>query len=375
MDNNLTTLFVVPTSNTLPTTGSTQNLSAAQFGIFLPDDSTATVGNVGTAKFIYLAQGRNVYSPDETTRKSDFIFAGNVLEWYKVTGNLQQNTQVTQISALNVGCDENVSITLRLDSFYIRAAYANSLTRSVMVTTPCCDCGDNPCVSLTTSQEQAVMEALAQAINDDEILNQFVTAGVSGTGGSTVIMIQGKTLQQYGSGTSPDLTNFPYQYDRMYFWTFVRTGPELTTDYEVDDACNTVATVAILQRAAYPMNTPAEVLQLERDFFSYQAEYKHIFSNVNYNGEYQTYVDSALAYNLYYIKFLEPVSNSADIGVMRNDETVCVAIPKGDSSEAGTIAILSAFLGTADNDIATPSSTTTFTTSSTTSTTSTIVSP
>ncbi len=35
MDFSLTTLFVVPSSqSTLPTTGSTQNLTAGQFGIF-----------------------------------------------------------------------------------------------------------------------------------------------------------------------------------------------------------------------------------------------------------------------------------------------------------------------------------------------------
>ena len=153
MDNNLTTLFIVPTNNTLPTTGSTQNLTTyasggtttGQFGIFLPDNTPATVANVGNAKYIYLCQARNIYSPDEGTRRSDDIYPRNVLEWYKVPGNLSANVQITQISNLNVGCNQDVSITLRLDSFYIRAAYANSLTRSVLVTTPCCNCGSNPC--------------------------------------------------------------------------------------------------------------------------------------------------------------------------------------------------------------------------------------
>jgi len=382
MDNNLTTLFVVPTGNTLPS-GSTQTLTTyasgstttGQFGIFLPDNTPATAINVGTAQYIYFAQARNIYSPDEGTRKSDFIYPRNILAWYKVTGSLQANTQVTQISNLTAECNQNISITIRLDSFYIRTAYANGLTRSVMVTTPCCNCGSNPCDTLQASDIQATMEALAAAINADEILSPYVTAGVSGTGASTIIMIQGNTLQVYGQGTSTDLTNYPYQFDRMYFWTFVRSGPELTTDYEVDDACNVVATVAILQRASYPINTPVEVQQLEKDFFSYQAEYGAIFSNVNYNGEFMTYVDSALAYNLYYLKFLQPMWNSADIGVMRNDETVVLAFPKGDSGETNALAVLTAFLGAADNDLSTPSTTTTYTTSSTTSTTTTIVTP
>ena len=383
MDNNLTTLFIVPTGNTLPTTGSTNNLTTyasggtttGQFGIFLPDNTPATVGTVGAAKYIYLCQARNIYSPDEGTRRSDDIYARNVLEWYKVPGSLEANVQITQISGLNVGCNQDVSITLRLDSFYIRAAYANSLTRSVLVTTPCCNCGSNPCDDISGAAYQAVMQQLAQNINDDVILSQYVTAGTDGTGSNTIILIVGNTLQTYGQGTSVDLTNFPYQFDRMFFWTYVRSGPELTTDYEVDDACNVVATTNIIQRASYPTNTPAEIRQLEFDFFSYQSEYKHIFSNVNFNGEYMTYIDSALAYDLYYIKFLQPMWNSADIGVMRNDETVCVAIPAGDASEAATVAILSAFLGTADNEVATPTTSSSFTTSSTTTTTTTEVTP
>ena len=56
-DFSLTNLFVVSKSNTLPTTGSTNNLtsSPAQFGIFLPDNTPATVATVGNAKYIYLA--------------------------------------------------------------------------------------------------------------------------------------------------------------------------------------------------------------------------------------------------------------------------------------------------------------------------------
>ena len=377
MDQLLTTMYVVPIGNTLPVSGTSANLTPSQFGIFMPDNSPATVGTVGNAKYIYFAQARNINAPEEGTKKSDWIYkqAGTVLDWYKVTGNLEQNTQVTQVSNLNAGCNQDISITLRLDSFYIRAAYNNGLTRSVMVTTPCCNCGSNPCDTLQPADVQATMEALAQAINSDEILSQFVTAGVDGTGSSTVILIQGNTLQVYGQGTSADLTNFPYQFDRMSFWTYVMNGPVLTTDYEVLDACDVVADTAILQRASYPINTTAEVQQLEKDYWSYQAIYKSIFSNVNYNGEFQTYVDSVLAYNLYYLHFNAPAQGGTSVGQVQQDEWVILAFPKGDSSETNAMAILTAFFGTPDNDLATPSTTSTYTTSSTSTTTTTEVTP
>ena len=375
-DQALTTLFVIPTANTLPTTGSTNNLTSGQFGIFLPSNAPATVGTVGAASYIYLAQGRNVYAPGEGSMKSDQIMLKNVIKWYKVLGSLSANNQVTEITNFTMGCNENVSITLRLTSYYIDAAYANGLTRSVMVTTPCCDCGANPCNDLSAADTQATIQALAQAINTDELLSLYVTAGTNGSGLTTSLWIQGLPINTYGQGTSPDLTNFPYQYDRAYFWTFVYSGPELTTDYNVIDACNSVATATIIQRATFaPVGAPAEVLQMERDYFYGQHSFQQIFSNVNFNGEYLTYVDSTSAYDLYYINFFEPIINGREIGVTQKDEWVCLAIPQGAASETGTLAILSAFLGTPENASQTVTTSTTYTTSSTTSTTTTLVTP
>lgn len=375
-DQVLTTMFVVPTANTLPTTGSTNNLTSGQFGIFLPDNTPATVGTVGAAKYIYLAQGRNVYSPVEGSKKSDWIVGENVIRWYKVLGSLSANNQVTEITSLTAGCNENVSITLRLDSYYIRAAYFNGLTRSVMVTTPCCDCGGNPCDTLAAADVEATMQALAQAINDDEILSLYVTAGTNGSGATTSIWIQGLPINVYGQGTSADLTNFPYQYDRVYFWTFVYSGPELTTDYNVINACDTVATTTIIQRASFaPSGAPSEVEQLEKDHFYNQADFREIFANVNFNPEFDSYVDSALAYDYYYINFWEPIITGRDIGVTRKDEWTCLAIPQGAASEAGTLAILTAFLGTPENASVTVTTSSTYTTSSTTTSTTTNVSP
>ncbi len=375
-DQALTTLFVVPTANTLPTSGSTNNLTSGQFGIFLPDNSPATVGTVGTANYIYLAQGRNIYSPIEGSLKSDQIMPKNVIKWYKVLGSLSANNQVTTITSLTAGCNENVSITLRLSSYYINAAYKNGLTRSVMVTTPCCDCGENPCDTLAAADVESTMQALAQAINDDEILNNYVTAGTNGSGATTSIWIQGLPINTYGQGTSTDLTNFPYQYDRAYFWTFVYSGPELTTDYNVIDSCNSVATTTIVQRASFaPAGAPYEIQQMERDFFYDQHDMRQIFSNVNFNGEYLTYVDSAAAYDQYWINFYEPIINGREVGVSQKDEWVCIAIPQGAASEAGMLAILTAFLGTPENGSETVTTSTTYTTSSTTSTTTTLVTP
>ena len=71
-DFSLTSLFISAKAGSVPTTGSTQNLTSGQIGIFLPDNTVATTSNVGNAKYIYFAQGRNISSPFEGSRKSDF---------------------------------------------------------------------------------------------------------------------------------------------------------------------------------------------------------------------------------------------------------------------------------------------------------------
>lgn len=341
----LTTLFVVPTGNTLPTINTNAQLTGTQFGIFLPNQAPATVANAGSAAYLFMSQNRNVASYNEGTKNSDFIYAKNILYWYKVTGSLAVNRQITTISALNAGCQEDISVTLRLDSYYIRMNYFNGLTRSVMVTTPCCACGSNPCTTLQPSDIAATMVSLATEINADPILSKYVVATNGGSGATTTVIISALPLANYAIN-SCDLTNFPYQHDKLFFKTFVRSGPDLTTDYEVTDICNVVATVTLTQAATFIQNTPDEVKQMEKNYFSYQADLGAIFSNPNYNGEFQSYVDSASAYDLYYLVFAEPINTSMEVGVGTDRETVIIAIPNGDSSETPIVNILTAAFGT-----------------------------
>lgn len=363
----LTTLYVVPTGNTLPTTGTTSDLTPKQFGIFLPNYVPATTGTIASAKYFYLDQGRTIYAKGEGTKRSDRIYPSKIIEWYKASGQQTSSLQITQVSNLVAGCNEDVSVTLRLHSFYIDTVYHNGLTHSVMVTTPCCNCGSNPCDTLSANDINTTMLALASEINADTILNKFVVAGTTGSGATTDLVISGIPLDAYGLPC--DLTAFPYQFDRMYFWTFVRTGPELTTDYEVYDACNPVATVTVLQRSSYPKFVAAEVQQSEKDFYPYQAEFKAIFKDPGFNGEFDSYVDAPV-YDFYYLKFHEPVN--PDWGNQEpQDEAVMIYVPQGDSSEAPILAVLVAALGNPVDTTGTEPTTTTTTSTTTTSTTTT----
>jgi len=155
-DFSLTTLFVVPVGQTaLPSSGSTQNLSAGQVGIFRNDYTLATAANIAAAPYFYIAQGRtNTYL--QGSKRSDKIkgcpsgsgCSSNVTEWYKVDGCPTPLTQITDVVNWNAQCGDIITVTLRAHSSYLDTLYFNGFTRSVTVNAPCCDCGGDPCASV-----------------------------------------------------------------------------------------------------------------------------------------------------------------------------------------------------------------------------------
>ena len=371
-DFSLTTLFVVPVGNTLPSSGSTQDLTAGQVGIFLNDYSVATAGNIAAAPYFYVAQGRvNTYL--QGSKRSDKISGcpggssckTNVTEWYKSNGCATVVNQVTDIVDFTVKCGEIVTLTLRGFSSYLNTLYFNGFTRSVTVNAPCCDCGGDPC---TDTDVPALIDSLiikleehAPGDNPDNIyLTQFYQFQRIGNDSSALLRITGKPLTQYGQPC--DVAAFPWEYDRFYFRTFIFSGPATTADFIVDDPCNKVAQPVITQRSNYPAGTSAEVQQLEKNFYSYQAGYlKHLYRMNGYNENFESWVTDGQIYDLYYIQFNEYDRSAYQWGdyIMENS-TVIIAVPENATSAIE--AILVAGLGAVAGD------TTCLTTTSTTTT-------
>ena len=253
-DFSLTTLFVVPVGNSLPSTGSTQDLTAGQVGIFKSDYTVANAGNIQDKPYFYIAQGRtNTYL--QGSKRSDKISSTgtNVSEWYKVEGNSTATTQITQVSGWNVTPGTDVTITLRAHSSYIDTLYFNGFTRSVTVKGACLECGGDPCgeVNYQTLVDEFIdkFEQEAPGNNPDNIsFNTFWTFSRSGSGQSSILVITAKALTVYGQPC--DVAAFPYEYDRMWFRTFVYSGPATTADFIVPDSCNIVATATVQQRSS-----------------------------------------------------------------------------------------------------------------------------
>jgi hypothetical protein len=386
-DFSLTTLFVVPVGQTaLPSSGSTQNLTAGQVGIFRSDYSVATAANIAASPYFYIAQGRtNTYL--QGSKRSDKIKGcpsgsgcnSNVTEWYKVSGCPTAANQITDVTNFTVQCGETITLTLRAHSSYIDTLYFNGFTRSVTVQAPCCGCEDNPCdnVSANTIINLLIgkLNQKAPGNNPDNI--SFSTFYTFENVGGTILRITGKPLTKYGQPC--DVAAFPYEYDRMWFRTFVYSGPATTADFIVDDNCNLVANAVVTQRASYASGQSDEIAQLEKNFYSYQAGYlKHLHRMVGYNENFESWVSSGVTYDTYYIKFNEYNKSAYVWGdYIMEDSTVIIAAPNATTSgiAAAIETVLEAGLGTVvDNNVCITTTTTTSSAPvSTTTTTSTLI--
>jgi len=339
MDYSKTTVFILPASNTLPTTGSTANLTANQFGIFKPDYTPATALTVASQPWIFLAQGRPQALPGVGSKKSDKIALDRVVEWYSVSAVNSATPQIIDITNFSAVCGEDVTISVRLRSFYIDTAYFNGLTKSYTITTPCCDCGDNPC---TTTDVGDLIDQFVAKINADLLINGAGNYLTASNVGDTTLRLTGKTLA--AEPLTADPTNFPFQYDRLYFWAFAYKGPATSQDYNVWDSCDPFATVTTTQDADYLRGSYLEALKIERDYNSYNTApiARVLWSDVNFNGAYLSQVITNTFYDFYYLKFKDLVNNSNN-PVVPQDSACIILNPTGQN--AGTIAVLIAFLG------------------------------
>lgn len=368
-DFSLTTVFVVPVGQTtLPSSGSTQDLTKGQLGIFNSNYVLATAGNIAASPYFYIAQGReNTYlqgskRSDKISGKNNAGTGQNVTEWYKVSGNLTATTQITDVTNFNVQAGEDITLTIRAHSSYLDTLYFNGFTRSVTVAAECLACGGDPCASVNVN---ALINALivklnagTAGINPDNIsLSKFFT--FTNVGG-TILRITAKALTVYGQPC--DVAAFPYEYDRMFFRTFVTPGPATTADFIVDDNCNIVATATITRQASYPTGVSAEIAQLEKNFYSYQAGYlKHLYRMNGYNSNFESYVAEGIAYDTYFIKFNEYNKSEYVFGdYITQDSSVVIAVPVGNAVSSAIQTVLVAALGAVvDENVPTTTTTTT----------------
>lgn len=373
----LTTMFVAP-SGTLASSGSTQDLTPGQLGIFRPDYSLATAGNIAAAKYFFIAQGRVENVPGLGSKKSDKIAASQVVEWYKSIGEEQAAVQITELDGFHFKCDDKVIFTFRVNSNVSDVAFYNGYTKSVIVNAPCCDCGDVPCEDITADQIEALVDEAIAKLNAtgadnwngaDVRLSTFLSFEKIGSGDTSGIRAVGKAI------TLPnpinDINGNQYDTDRIWFRAFVRIGTDTTADFYVDDICDSVVDRnQVMQRATYPSGSANEIRLMEQRYYSYQtSHFKHLHRNKDFNGAFESYVVDGKFYDLYYIVAKELDEHAAWSDKVPQDFTVIVAFEAGEGSAFETV--LTAALGAPVNVSGTAISTTTTTSTTSTTTTST----
>jgi len=344
-DFSLTTLFVVPVGQTtLPSSGSTQDLTPGQVGFFYPDYSAfdPTNDDLDNEAYFYVAQGRsNTYLQGSkrsgkiaVKNSNTFYQPANITELYSIKGCAIALDQITEVDNWTVQCGEVVTLTLRAHSSYIDTLYFNGFTRSVTVNAPCCDCGGDPCTDVDVpaliDQFIAKLEQQAPGNNPDNIsFNSFYTFARVGNDATAKLVITGKPLTKYGQPC--DVAADPHEFDKMRFHAFVYSGPATTADFIVADNCDPVADVADVQQSSYPRGTSDEIAQLEKNFYSYQAGYLKSLLRMNgFNQNFESHVTPGVIYDTITIKFNEIDKSAYQWGdYIMQDQTVIIAIPQG----------------------------------------------
>ncbi len=373
MDFALPLLFVVPSANSIPTTGSTQDLTAGQTGIFRSDYSVGTAGNIASQPYIYVAQGRADKSTP--TLRTDKIAASKIINWQKVSGGNTAIVEIWNVSQFNIQKGQPVTLSINAHSFYLDSAFNNGYSKSVVVTPDCFECGDDAC---DTVPNETVIDAIIKQVYEDfnfptrsaGALAQFFDFTKEGTGSSAVLVITAKPLTAYGQPC--DLAAFPYLFDRLWFRTFVFQGPDTTADFIVADACNQAAVADVVQRSDYPKLTSDEVYQLEKDYHSYGvSKFKEIFRFPGYSPTFESFTETGVVYNQYLIDWLD--YDGAIDSFNEASKQVSRAILLVPNTITNIETVLTAYLG-APALVGGTQSTTTTTTSTSSSSTSTTTS-
>lgn len=333
-DFSLTTLFVVPDGNTIPTTGSTEDLVAGKFGFFRNDYTPATAANAAAAPYIYLAQGR-ANKELLASKRSDKLSKSRVSEFYKVSGVGTTQNQITEVSAISVKIPDEVTFTFRLFSNYIDIAFFNGLTRSVTVPAACGTDG-------TAISDEAIVDAVIAKAAQDVYISKFLTLTKTGTdaGGDVKLVVTGKALDKYGR-VSDDIDTNQFEYDRLTFKVYVYKATETTADFFTLDKCHLLATVTTTQESSYIKGVSEEITILQERFYSFQAHMKHLYRHSGWNQMYEDYVKPNSIYDTYVIKY-KPVESEPGV-----DAQIIIAAIQGQTTTLE--AILTAAIGAPAN--------------------------
>lgn len=347
MDFSLPRLFVVPSPNTIPTTGTTQNLTPNQFGVFLPSYTPAAAGTSAAANFIFLAQGHPASGNNPLnlpSKKGDKIAKSELLDFYVSTGSATGAVQISTITAFTAKAGNQYSILIRAFSNLLNASSKNGWNEIFTVNGPCLDCGDDPCAALTPQQTSDMVDDFIAQMQRRIAFVGFLTFAKSGSGATSGITVTG--VAQTGFPQNCDLNANPYELDAVSFDIFAQIDAPTSQDFRIPNDCDTFATVTVTQQVSFPRGTYGEVRQAEIEYYSYTVpKFKQLYSNPNFNGLFSLVAQTGIVYDQLVIRSREYKSDNSFGDYTRQEFTNLIYVPQAQT--AAIRAILEPALGTA----------------------------
>ena len=361
-------LLLIATNNGTLGSVATNLLAGGVIGVYDNTYAVASSGTIAAKPYIYIAEGRIESIPGVGSKRSDKIAAGNVIDWYKVTSISNNVTEIATFSNFSVLCQQDITFTVLLHSSYIDTLYYNGLTRSVTVTSACCNCGTAPCNSIAAGDIQNLVDAAVAKFSQDTILANYVVFSRVGTGASSTLVVTELPLTVFGQAC--DIAVNPFEWDAIRFRGFVIANAPTTQDFQVLQLCSQVGTVTINQRSSYLAGSSAEMQQLEKNYYSYQSDIlKALYRQAGWNEGFQTYVTPGTFYDVYYLTYSLYKAGDTFTDIVGQRQTVIIAFTAGNGGAFETL--MTAFLGAPLDKSATNATTTTTTSTTSTSTTST----
>lgn len=349
MDFSLPNLFVVQTGNTIPTTGTTQNLTPNQFGIFLPNYTPATAANSAAADFIFAALGHPAAANNPLnlpSRKGEWISKSNVLSLNLITGTSTGTNQISTITNFVAKAGNQYSILVRAFSSLLNASSKNGWNEVFTVNGPCLDCGDDPCAALDAAATEALVDAFILQMQRRTAFSGYLTFTKTGSGLTSGITVTGVT--QAGFPQNCDLNANPYELDVVSFDIFAQVDPPTTMDYSIPSPCDEFATVTVTQLPSFPRGTYGEVRQAEINYYSYTVpKFSQLYSNPNFNGLFTLNAQTGVVYDQLVIRAIAHDRQNNFGNYVRQEFTNILYVPT--SQTAAIRAILEPALGTFKN--------------------------
>ena len=183
MNHKITQVFV-PTS--VDTSLGTDGLGKQVMGIYNPSTYANIGGTAADADFL-VAIGSAAVGSKYGSFKSSPIKLSNIISTRKTVADTTVQQQITYIGYDEVndskspvfGCDEEYTLTIKIDEYWSKGVFQPMIQESVRVKTTCCtECGGN-CDALGC---YPFMIELVNKVNNNPLLSKYVSAAIVNKG-------------------------------------------------------------------------------------------------------------------------------------------------------------------------------------------------